>query len=229
MLVVSTFNIQNDNKKYQKNKAKEIYNYLEKNQIDILNMQEVFLKFEKDFLALIKNKFNIYGKYRYLIKKLPFSEKVGIVTDKKVIKTKTYRLPHFPSPLNRIVTKTIIEYNHKNITVLNTHLDYKYNKVKEKQLEYLLKMIKKEKNPLILTGDFNLKTNNLIFKKFISELEKQNIKLIKTNDKTLKWSIRHRPIDHVFCSNQFKVIDKKIITNIKSSDHYPVLVKLELK
>ena len=48
MLVISTFNIKNDYYKYNIDKTKDIINYLNKNQIDILNLQEVYKKLDKD-------------------------------------------------------------------------------------------------------------------------------------------------------------------------------------
>ena len=45
---VSTFNIQNNYKCYDKDKTKAIYQYLKDNDIDVLGLQEVFGKCSDD-------------------------------------------------------------------------------------------------------------------------------------------------------------------------------------
>ena len=70
MLVISSFNIKNDYYKYNKEKTKEIVSYLKDNQIDILNLQEVYKKVDKDLRKEIKNTYKIIGKYRFLSKVL---------------------------------------------------------------------------------------------------------------------------------------------------------------
>lgn len=49
---ISTFNIQNNFLIYKKDKANEIYNYLKNNNIDILGIQEVFNKFNRDLIKI---------------------------------------------------------------------------------------------------------------------------------------------------------------------------------
>ena len=134
-----------------------------------------------------------------------------------------------PSFLKRIVTKVVIEYSpSKQITIFNTHLDFQYDFVKERQLKKLLSLIKKEENPIIITGDFNLKNNKQIFIDFIKDLESLNIYRVKLNEKTLKHSQYNRAIDHIFLSKDFKIISKEVIKNLSISDHYPLLIKVKL-
>ena len=47
-MIISTFNIKNDFNYYNKNKSLEIFNYLRNNKIDVLGLQEVFYKCDKD-------------------------------------------------------------------------------------------------------------------------------------------------------------------------------------
>ena len=127
-----------------------------------------------------------------------------MITNKPIISTKTYHLPHLPSLLNRIITKTIIKLDSQEITVLNTHLDYKYTLAKKRQLQAILKLLKKETNPVILTGDFNLKNNKELFNNFVKDLENLNIYHVEIDEKTLKTSKYKRAIDHIFLSKNFK-------------------------
>jgi len=229
-MIISTFNIQNDISKYSKEKEELILNYLKKNKIDILNLQELYKPLYKELKKDLKNiNYNISNKFRYRIPLIfnRINESNPIITNKNVLYTKTYWLPHFPSLLHRIITKTVIEYNNELISIYNTHLDYKYDKVKQKQVNKVLEIIKKDKNKIILTGDFNLKNNKEIFNNFVKELEKLNISRVELNDKTLKASKYHRAIDHIFLSNDFKVIKKEIIKDLEISDHYPLLIEVK--
>lgn len=231
MLKISSFNIQNDFNKYNKNKTLEIINYLKNNKIDILGLQEVYSKLAKDLEIDLKNiNYSIYGKYRFHLHVFfnKINEKVPIITNKKVILSNTFHLPYFPSPLKRIVTKVVVSYKNKYISIYNTHLDYLLESVKKKELKKLYNLIKNDNNLIILIGDFNLKDNNEIFNKFISLLNKKKIYRVEFNDKTLKKSKYKREIDHIFLSNSFKLIKKEVIKTLEISDHFPVLVCVEI-
>lgn len=228
---ISTFNIQNDFKDYNKEKSIEIIKYLKNNKIDILGMQEVFSKCDNDICELINNKYFIEGKYRFKFKRLlnRINEKNPIISKYKIISHNTYHLPHFPSFTKRVLTHIVISYNNKEISIYNTHLEVDRDNVKIKQLDKIEQIIKEDNRPIILMGDFNLKNNNDIFNSFISDLEKLNIKRISLNEKTFKESSYSREIDHIFISNNFKLISKEVIKDLDISDHYPVIVDIELK
>ncbi len=229
MLTICTFNIQNDFSKYKKDKRDQIIELLKDKKIDIYNLQEVYSKIDKDITKSLKKlSYSIYGAYRFRIPNR-YNERTPIITNKKVIRSRTYHLPFLPSFLKRIITKVVIEDNGKMISVYNTHLEVRKEKVKERQLNKILKLLKNDKNPIILTGDFNLKTNKEIFNKFVDELKEMGIEHIDVSDKTLKISKYHRAIDHIFISNCFKLISKDRITNLKTSDHYPVIIKVDYK
>ena len=232
MITISTFNIQNDIKKYSSDKKDIVLNYLKKNKIDILNLQEVYSKFDKDFSRELHNlHYTIFGKYRFFCHFIfnRINEKTPIVTHYPVVFSHTYHLPCLPSLLKRVMTKSIVLIDGREISVYNTHLDFQYDITKKRQLNKILKILKKDTNPIILTGDFNLKNNNIIFQKFINQLKEMNVQHVDIHEKTFKASMYHRAIDHVFLSRDFKVCSKKLITDIPTSDHYPVLVRVQLE
>ena len=229
-MIISTFNIQNNSKDYNSNKAVEIYNYLINNKIDILGLQEVFYKCNNDLEKLINSKYNIIGKYRYFLKFLypNKNEKNPIITKYNIINSKTYHLPSFKGSYNRIITKSSINYKGNNISVYNTHIEVINDEVKSKQLEYIYNLIRNENNLIILMGDFNFKKSNKIFDDFINKLKSINIKLVDINTNTFKTSKDNLSIDHIFVSNVFKITKKKVIKDMDISDHYPVMVEIEL-
>lgn len=228
MIRIASFNIYNDYKKDPINKSKWILKFCYKYKIDVLGLQELFKKCEVNILPSLKeNNYSINGRYRYPKIFSRYNEKVPIITNKEIVNVKTYSLPYFPSLTRRVVTEVVIINNNKKISIFNTHLEYKNEKVKKKQLKQLLNIIKQTTNPVILMGDFNLKNNKEVFKQFIEDLKVLNIRLIETDDKTLKRSKYHRAIDHIFVSKEFKVLSKNIIKDIPISDHYPVLVDIQ--
>ena len=230
MLRISSFNIQNNYNNYNINKTKEIINYLKNNNIDILGLQEVFYLCDKDICKKIDSKYNYYGKYRFYSKLLlrHINEMTPIITNKKVIEKKIYRLPFLPSLTKRILTKVVIEYEGKRISIYNTHLEVRNIKVKERQLNRIYNLIKKDNNLIILMGDFNLKNNKEIFNDFEDLLKEKGLYRVEFNHKTLKISKYKREIDHIFLSNDFKLIDKKVIEDLSISDHYPVMIDVNL-
>ena len=229
MITICTFNIQNNFKNYNSTKSKQIVKLLKNKNIDVYNLQEVYSKIDKDLKKTIKSlAYTINGTYRFLIP-TRYNEKNPIITNKKVISNKTYHLPFLPSITKRIMTKVVIEDNGKLVSIYNTHLEVRKEKVKERQLKRILKILKKDNNPIILTGDVNLKTKNEMFNKFIEELESIGIKHIDIADRTLKISKYHRAIDHIFISEEFKLISKDRITDLEISDHYPVLIQIDYK
>ena len=66
-------------------------------------------------------------------------------------------MPFLPSLLRRVLTKEIVIIEGKEVSIYNTHIDYLSEIAKRRQLKKILKIISKDKNPIILTGDFNLK------------------------------------------------------------------------
>ena len=231
MITISTFNIQNDIKKFSNDKTDIILKYMKDKKIDVLCLQEVYSLLDKDICNKLDNKFNMYGEYRFFLKKLlnKVNEKTPIITKYKVLSNNTYQLPFLPTLLKRIVTKIEVEINNKKVSIYNTHLDFMLEFVKKRQLKKLLELIKNDPNPIILTGDFNLKTNKKIFLNFIEELKNINITHIDVKDKTWKPSRFHRAIDHIFISDEFKLISQEIVKDIPTSDHYPILIKIDLK
>ena len=117
----------------------------------------------------------------------------------------------------------------KEISIYNTHLEVRNLSVKKRQLKKIYNLLKNDHREKILMGDFNLKTNKTIFLDFVSLLESIGMTRIPLNEKTLKQSRYSREIDHIFISNGFALKKKQVIKNLNISDHYPVIVELEVE
>ena len=230
-IIVATFNIQND-RIFSEEKINSILNFISKYNIGILNLQELSKYIDKSLMYQLKNiNYNIYGKYRFhipiIFKKI--NESCPIITKYQVIKKKTYNLPFLPSLLRRVLTKEIIKIDGKDISIYNTHIDYFSEIAKRRQLKKVLKIVSKDKNPIILTGDFNLKNIHHSFKIFKNKLKEKGIIHYDIKEKTWKNSRYNRAIDHIFISSDFEIVEKKLIKEISVSDHYPVLIKIKWK
>ncbi len=191
--------------------------------------------------------YQLTGKYR-LTKKISenhSNESNPIITNQKVIETNTYSLSKniwmlgkrsFLSLLPRIATVTTIKINNSIINVINTRLDHLTDIAKK--LEYLKQIIEKyRENQIILTSDFNLNEDDPLFIKFAKEMEKQNLKLIKTNTSTFNnpfASLQKGPLknfiitspDHIFASRSLEIIETKVLED-QISEHKMILTKIK--
>ena len=225
---ICTFNIQNDYKTYNKEKSNIIYNFLKTHNIDVLGLQELFSKPNRDLKRLIKGKYNIVGKYRFIFPLLHFTsnEKTPIITNYEIIEYKTYYLPYKPSKLKRVMTHVVIKYNDKEISIYNTHLEARIKSVKEKELNYILEILKNDERKKILMGDFNLGINDTIFNDFVKSLKELNMNRVDISEKTFKEEKENYSIDHIFIDSSFKLIKKEVIKTLDISDHYPVMIEI---
>lgn len=209
-------------------------NYIKKNNIDVVCLQEVIesyrdrLTFElKDYMAYGNPRMGRSFFTKFIDKIKRFNESVNIYTNLDVLKDKNYKLPFMPDILPRVATR--IDIKEKNITIINTHLSA-YNKIsKNRQLKKLYNLIKKIDNPVILLGDFNMNIKSNIFNDFISKMDSLDIKHMDILGRTFKKSKRDLPIDHVFISKSLKIknIEKVKDKEVAFSDHYPILIEMD--
>ncbi len=224
-MIISSFNIQNDYKIYNSKKASEIKKYIEDNKIDIIGMQEVFSLCNRDLKKLLSN-YKMVGKYRSLYSKI--NEKNPIISKYPIIKYKTYRLSSYPSKYKRIMTHAVVLYNGEEISIYNTHLEIKIKRVKRKQFFEIYRILKNDKRPKILMGDFNSKIDDPLFNSFISLLNIMDIKRIPIFDNTFKTHKDKKAIDHIFISSDFIIKKYDVIKYLDISDHYPLLLSLDI-
>ena len=254
---ICTFNVRNDNlvKNLTEELIEDCYStILKKYKVDILTTQEMI----DSTLDVLKKKFTTYyfvGKGRYgtgsfqkrinLLKK--YNEHASIITNFKVLSQKTNSLPWLPRNMKdfyngifkyhsmtpRVLTDIVIEIGAgKRICILNTHLDCHMNTVRKRQLNYIIKYVKKLKIPVILLGDFNSNLTNKAFLNFIKELETLGLKRVEYNHKTFRKSKKDTPIDHIFLSKELEVkeygiIEEKVLE--RYSDHFPLYATIIIK
>lgn len=234
---VSSVNVQNryKQKKYsgidnEINISEMFTRYLVERNVDIAGTQELVPNFISRIDTRIEN-YSIVGDTRFkglkskIMKK--YNETNSIISKEKIIYTKTFHLPWFPSTLPRIVTVSILETKSDGqICFLNTHLDFLFDFVKHRQLNALKRIILKYKEiyPLVLTGDFNMDLDDLKFVKFINDLEQIGIVRVPILERTYRYYKKNSPIDHIFISDDLEIQCFEVVKDPKYnfSDHYPV-------
>ncbi len=170
-------------------------------------------------------------------------KKNAIITNLNIIKTKTYSLSKDLNKIGkrsllsifpRIATVTIVNKDNQNFTVINTHLDHLTNIGRKQELIYLKQIIELNNNyPIILTGDFNLNTENENFQDFVKYMQTKNCKLVPVEEKTFKppvnpfkISYNFKTPDHIFIPKEFIIESVDVIDN-DFSDHKLVKVKIK--
>lgn len=247
-LKLINFNIQNNVniKNYDGGKyPKLLSNFINETKPDIICLQEVTEAYQKKLQTYLPN-YHFTGENRFNKKSIwysHFGEKNIIITNSNVINTKTYSLSKNINKIGkrsllsifpRITTVTVINKENQNFTVINTHLDHLTNTSRKKQLVYLKQIIKLNNNyPIILTGDFNLNTDDKLFQEFVKFMKKQDCKLVNINKNTFKppvnpfkLSYNFKTPDHIFIPKNFNIKSVNVIDN-GFSDHK--LVKIKIK
>ena len=248
-LKIINFNIQNKvkNKNYDGNEnAQAFTDFVNKQNPDIICMQELTDAYEKNLKNPIPN-YQFTGENRSNQKSIwysHFGEKNSIITTLHIIKTKTYSLSKNLNKLGkrsllsifpRIATVTTLTKENQTFTVINSHLDHLSNYARKIQLVYLKQIIELNNYPIILTGDFNLNTENKTFQDFIKYMQTKNCKLVPVKENTFKppvnpfkISYNFKTPDHIFIPLDFNIESVDVIDN-NISDHKLVKIKISKK
>lgn len=238
-IVIATFNIQNKYKLKNYNGIDTFGNHVKSlvalincYHIDILGVQELTKLYKNNLYSLLPKDYMITGKYRYTSfgNKIPiirkYNESNSIITRCQLLNSKTKRLPFFPN-IPRIITCTNFMIYNRRISVYNTHLDQKSDKIRKKQLNAILSIVEKSRSEFVLMGDLNCSMKHDYFKFFVDEMERLNMHLVKIDMPTHKK--KKYPIDHIFIPKDWKVKEKSVVdVGEEMSDHMPIIVKLKI-
>lgn len=231
---------------------KEIIN----NNYDIVGTQEMSKLFTERLKEKLRN-YRFIGKYRfdYTIAKIVSKELAKYIENNKilvhgnVVEEKNIKLPYIPfnykeikkglkkgSLIRRIATCCLVDdLKLGKVYVINTHLDYYIVSVQERQINKLLKHIKKVSNKynVVITGDFNMQKGDRLFEYFLSELNKLGIKRVPIDIKTNASKYKNKgAIDHIFISDKFNIkeygiVEDELLDGL--TDHIPIYVDFDLE
>lgn len=258
---VMSFNIRYDNKndgenRWENRKELAIKTVLD-NQVDILGMQEVLHNQVLDFQKALPNFERIgvgrddgieAGEYSPIFYNTKRFAEVG---------SGYFWLSEAPmeagsigwdAACTRIATWAKLKdlRNGKIIFMLNTHFDHVGKVARAESVKLILQKIdaytRKDKLPVIVTGDFNATQNSEVVKALTDESNPLHLKDSRSLSPSVKgpaWTFHNfgkrseeerTLIDYVFVRNNVSVLDFEIIEGFQDgrwiSDHCPVLVKL---
>jgi len=180
----------------------------------------------------------------------------------EVVSTKTFWLSKNPEkqssrallaffPRICTVAEVKIKGSDKTIRVFNTHFDHISHFARVLSVKIILKYIseynKQNPMPTILMGDFNCKSTSKPIRILRENLHNySNIKLTDVHHSCNTSSVSNTfhnfsgkikagtsPIDYIFASEEFEIVDSKIITDSQDgcypSDHFPIISTLKFK
>lgn len=125
----------------------------------------------------------------------------------------------------RGLLEATIEVEGESIAFFNTHLSLNRKQL-EKNMEELLAIIRQQKLPVILTGDFNAAPDSPYIKRIQKELHSIFETEAEHSETYKKKGDYGQKIDYIFCSRHWQVISTEIIET-KASDHRPILAVLK--
>ena len=94
-----------------------------------------------------------------------------------------------------------------------------------RQMKQVIEAVEKHKGPVLLAGDFNT-WSAMRFKALIDITTKMELEEVKLTRKGRLFHL-NKNLDHVFCRG-LKVVQTEVLMNVRSSDHYPIVVEFTI-
>lgn len=141
----------------------------------------------------------------------------AIVSKYPIIETKMYKLPGTGEP--RFLCQSTIKMKNKKLNLFVTHLTLS-RKERQEQLKEINNIIKNISGIKILTGDFNIQSEEEL-----KNIEENNVKRITTLKTYPSWNPK-MPLDNIFVSEDIKKY-KVETTKIRMSDHLGLILEIQ--
>lgn len=214
---IITYNIHSGKNVWMVPQLNRIIKFLKYEQPHIIGVQEIHENNKKGMqFSILKHHLNINGHFGPNVSIGEGNFGIATFCEFPIIENKHFLLPKNREQRGFIDTKILI--NHEEVHILNTHLSLNSRK-RTQQLNEIKKYLSFLKSPYILIGDLNttypdLEESNVI--DAAKEMKKEHLSTLMLSKKR---------IDYLFVSNNFNVIDYKVLP-VKMSDHYPVVVEV---
>lgn len=195
---------------------------------DIMGIQEVYRKSSAegitDNLASLRTREMEYAQF---CKSIDYSGGgeygIGILSAYKPISSETIKL-YSGEYEQRVLQKTVVEINGKNVSVYNTHLTYQSSAIRKRQFQQILQTMDQDKNTYkILLGDFNCAASEFSVFKGYTVVNGPDTKYYDYNGNI----INKLDIDNIVVSKSITVLNSRMIPTIYS-DHKPIVAYLAL-
>ena len=242
MLTIMSFNIQNKYvldcfSKFFNSRMTKILKIIEKENPDIIGLQEVTPKIKK-ILEERLPQYNIIGRSRYNDQSMADEYNLIMASKKhRIVTSGTYSLGPDINKVGsrglldvfpRICSYTKIEHQGKIIAIFNTHLDHLLNYNRCKQLKQIKNIINLQGTGCnIIMGDFNLTRESEMLKEFMDE-DYKNVA-----DDLEQPTFRNLFIDQILFTDEISLLrayvnDSQDLEKYPS-DHFPIVAKINLR
>lgn len=229
----------------------------------IVGVQELSPQMRSDVSALLNYDYTIVGDGRYASQQSSSNEHSDIILKNEDVlagNVKTFWLSKDPDRLSRAyfalfprvctVVEVRIKQLDRSIRVFNTHLDHMCGLARMLGVRVILdkmqQMNRENPMPTVLMGDFNCKPNSKPIQFLRGSMQKLPVSLVDVYSHfepekisntlhyfTGKIKPGAQPIDYIFVSDDFEVLDVSIRTDsfegLYPSDHYPLEATLRLR
>ena len=224
-----------------KKRYEKIVNYIKKEDMDIVGVQELTRK-GKRYLKKNLKEYKIVGKRRHSI---IFTNEYNCILVKRNFKIKGHKTYSLSDKINilgrktkkdnlpRICTLIHLEKGNKKYLVANTHIDNSSTENKKRMLnifDNIVKTHKKDDEYLIITGDFNMTLDN----KNLVNYSKNYIDPFKDYTIGTFPSVPDmKALDHIFLDKRLTYHDERIHSDSNDngfmSDHNPISCIVRIK
>ncbi len=226
------------NGKFGKLGNDEIYDYLNKQNADVVFFQEYDKKIPLDGFKYFENSKPITK----IQSRFPIIESGKIETDAnnavcmfadikingKIIRfVNVYMEPFFLDKKMVKPTKDMDKNEEKAKKVL--HMLIPTFKKHQKQIDQIKDFIDQSPYPVIVAGDFNAVPNSYEYYKVSEDLQDVFLKVGKgsgTSFHDFKFPLK---IDHVFASESITAVNYKVDRSVRISDHFPVIAEFHIE
>lgn len=228
MLNVMTYNIHGGKDKKGKLRLNDVADVIKQSKVDIVALQEVDKfaarsKFINEIWFLSKKLRMCYAYGANIMLGIGFFGN-GILSKFPIKLSQNYYLPSKGERRGILITHIILPDN--NLWFLTTHLGLDANE-RINQTEEILKIIKRQGRPLILTGDFNETPGNKAYNRLKEVLVETSEKLSFDYSSFALGNEPDTKIDYIMHTND--IIPKSIGTIMSDcSDHLPVISTLNI-
>lgn len=208
---------------------------------DIIGLNEVFGNWNGDctaqaeFLAAHLGFHCYFGRSCYIGKKVPYGN--ALLSRYPIIEAKVIPIPDLDDPRNmrnyepRSITRCVMELpdgdkKKREIAVYVTHFGL-HEREAERAVSTVREVLKSEKLPFVLMGDFNLTPESTMMEYFYTELTPTDALMPENDQCTFPSDSPDSKIDYIFTSSQVRPLNAKVI-RIIASDHCPLCADVEI-
>ncbi len=114
------------------------------------------------------------------------------------------------------------------LLILNVHaINFRENKIYNKEIERFIALIETHKGPMILAGDFN-SWNSSRMKKLKKVTEKLSLQSVRFEEIDKVKSFMGKTLDFIFY-RELELVESKVVDEHRLSDHNPLFAKFKKK